>query len=412
MNNSDLINLILPLIEDAKELSKEKIKNFAQDLYSVPVDYWDHLWKIPIVPIHDIDAIFPVKLSSLSRDRLDKIIPQVMLCELGKSEAAYVPFEKILEDFPNDAQTEYIQLKKNSSIPYDSIIAYNEKSFAITFLEQIKNIQKKYPNTPQEQLKKAFLESATQTFIHERLHLNTDILIADPSLTDPNQTYHQYGARFDDMIKSLAALFEDYDEVLIDTMAMLINAHSKGNTLDEDLQIVLKDRKEILKHKERNNYTAYDDYDDRPVLMLFTLFPNELTEWTLLELGEMHKSNEPQTTYHNLLLEKHNEVFGDKYISNVSKMLDLAGEYFVNETSSFLSDEEITQRTEMLESIGVTNIDFNEHKVSSNIDFEDFLALIFSAESMSELNGAVQDIRAANHELKPQKSKEKYDIEP
>lgn len=412
MNNNDLINLILPLIEEAKELSKEKIKNFAQDLYSVPVDYWNHLWEIPIVPIHDIDAIFPAKLSSLSHNKLEKIIPQVMLCELGKSEAAYVPFEKILEDFPEDAQAEYTQLKKNSSIPYDSVIAYNEKAFAITFWDQIKNIQKKYPDILQEELKKAFLESTTQTFIHERLHLNTDVLIADPSLTDSNQTYHQYGARFDDMIKSLAALFEDYDEVLIDTMAMLINAHSKGNTLDEDLKIVLKDREEILKNKERNNYTAYDDYDDRPVLLLFTLFPNELTEWTLLELGEMHKSNMPQTMYHNLLLEKHNEVFGDKYISNVSKMLDLAGEYFVDEISSFLSDEEITERTEMLESIGVTNIDFGKNKTVSNIDFEAFLALIFSEESMSELDGAIQDIRAANHEQKPPKSKEKYDIEP
>ncbi len=410
MNNSDLNNLILPLIEEAQKIAKEKFVNFAQDLYAIPSDYWDHLWETPLVPFRDTDTIFPIKLSSLSNDKLKKIISKVVLCEMGESKATYIPFEKILGDLPEDAQLEYAKLQKDSPLPYDSVIVYNEEAFANAFLQTQEDAKRRHPDVTLEHIKQSFLVDTTLVFIHEYMHLNTDTLVVVPTSSNPTQAYHQYGVRFEDITQPLGAIFEEYDEVLVDIMAMLIDIHSNGNTLDNDLKTLLQDRKEVL---EREHLTSlYEKFDDKPVFTLFTLFPDELAEWMLLDLGSKHKSNIPQPRFHNLLLEKYHDVFGRKPIPEISEMLDLAGDYFMSEAPSLLTQDEINERTEMLESIGVNNIDFSKDKSNFDIDFEDFLALIFSEKAMKELGGAIQDIRDTKRERSQNKSKEKYDIEP
>ena len=401
MDKLELNNLAVQLINQAKDLSKERILAFAQEIYGTPQNYWNHLWETPIVPTYDSDSIFPVELSTIDSDELLDIIDGLVESEIDNEEAVYIPFEKIFAELPKEAQKEYEELVKSGSIddPYRSVIVYNG---------MIEGAKQSTSNIPQEQINRDFTNLISKVFTHERLHLNTNILIPDPEELNPNQVRHQYGVRFNDITKPLGYDFEDYDEVLIDTMALLIENHSQGANIENTLEEIITNR---------NGKSSYEDYDDRPVLVLFSLFPEELSEWTLIELGKMHKTNEPTNDYHNLLLEKYTEVFGEIETSEPSKLLQLAGDYFSSTSHDSLEEEQIEKRSNMLKKLGVKNIDLSrapsQENAVASFDFDSWIALAFSEEAMEELSNATQDIRAAKHELERPNSKQKNnDIEP
>lgn len=410
MDKLELNNLAIQLINQSKDLSKERILAFAQELYGTPKNYWDHLWETPIVPTYDSDSIFPVELSTIDSDELLDIIDGLVESEIDNEEAVYIPFEKIFAELPEEAQKEYEELVKSGSIddPYRSVIVYNEGLLQSEFKGMIEGAKQSTSTIPQEQINRDFTNLISKVFTHERLHLNTNILIPDPEELNPNQVRHQYGVRFNDITKPLGYDFEDYDEVLIDTMALLIENHSQGENIENTLEEIITNR---------NGKSSYEDYDDRPVLVLFSLFPEELSEWTLIELGKMHKTNEPTNDYHNLLLEKYTEVFGEIETSEPSKLLQLAGDYFSSTSHDSLEEEQIEKRSNMLKKLGVKNIDLSratsQENAVASFDFDSWIALAFSEEAMEELSNATQDIRAAKHELERPNSKQKNnDIEP
>lgn len=410
MDKLELNNLAIQLINQAKDISKERILAFAQEIYGTPQNYWNHLWETPIVPTYDSDSIFPVELSTIDSDELLDIIDGLVESEIDNEEAVYIPFEKIFAELPEEAQKEYEELVKSGSIddPYRSVIVYNEGLLQSEFKGMIEGAKQSTSNIPQEQINRDFTNLISKVFTHERLHLNTNILIPDSEELNPNQVRHQYGVRFNDITKPLGYDFEDYDEVLIDTMALLIENHSQGENIENTLEEIITNR---------NGKSSYEDYDDRPVLVLFSLFPEELSEWTLIELGKMHKTGEPTNEYHNLLLEKYKEVFGGIETSETSKLLQLAGNYFSSTSHTSLEEEQIEKRSNMLKKLGVKNIDLSrapsQENAVASFDFDSWIALAFSEEAMEELSNATQDIRAAKHELERPNSKEKNnDIEP
>lgn len=442
MGKRELNRNALKLIEEAKDLSKERFLTFAENIYSTPRNNWEHLWKTPLASNYDIKSCFPEELTSLLEEYIPDFWERFAKKQLQTTEAIFLPIEKILfeltelleEEYGDDYESiysnlldKYKELVNDGIISQDTsgVIIYDEEFLLETFAHNIKEAPSRTPPQTHEQVAEYFLNYVSKIFTHERVHQNTRIIVPDPSIENPNGIDYIYGIRLPnksetqnsldgsfDGLKLLA--FEDHDEAMVEIVAQLIEKYSPGSTIEDGLSQILNN----------TPYTPHQPIDNKLALSLFTLFPDELTMWTMF--------NAQNTNYHNLFLEKHDTVFGENmttrpeklkgkpkasFIMNENYILDSTGSYFTEVLIPTLEPHQIEKRSNILEKLGVSNIDLSQthsqENASPKFDFDAFLALVFSDTAMSELSGATQDIRTAKHELEhPKENKKSNDIEP
>ena len=68
----------------------------------------------------------------------------------------------------------------------------------------------------------------------------------------------------------------------LESMAKIIQTYSKGDTVEQCLYKVIQ---------ERGNSSSYKELDDRLVLSMFTLFPDEFCEWGMFEAYQDNHTN-------------------------------------------------------------------------------------------------------------------------
>lgn len=368
------------LIEQAKQMSKEKFLAFAEAVYGIDKDAWKHLWQVPIVATYEDKTIFPAELSSINRDDIIDILDECIEGQIGNSEAVFIPYENIITSLPEEVAQEYETGVSDGNIleEYNAVIVYNEGLLIKNFREFIEAGSRTNPPKTIEEIKSDYLNDVSKIFLHERMHLNSNTLVIDNAAPDllplVNGVEFEYNRNY-----------EDYNEVLIDTMAKIVQTYSKGDTIEDCLYRVIE---------SRGGKSAYEDFDDRLVLSLFTLFPDELSKWTMFEAyDEQHE---------NLLKQKYVEVFGENSVFRRDEMLKKVGEYFNQSSSTSMSVEQFSKRQKMLEMIGVKNINLQQ---TQKIEIDQIEALATSESAMEQLSGSFCDIKSAYNELHSSKQK-------
>ena len=369
------------LIEQAKQMSKEKFLTFAENMYGIDRETWEHLWKVPVVATYEDEEIFPAELSSISRDDLLDVLDECIGEEIGESEAVFVPYENIIASLPEEAAEEYEAGVSDGSIEeeHNAVIIYNEALLKKNFREHVKAGSEANPPRTQEEINKIYLELVTETFLHERLHLNANALVIDNAEPDLLPLVNGAESEYD-------FNYMDYNEVLIDTMAKIMQTYSKGDTVQDCLYRVIE---------SRGGKSAYEELDDRLVLSLFTLFPDDFSKWTLLEAYEEQ--------HDNLLAQKYTEVFGGNAVLRRDEMLRKVGEYFNQTAPTAITTEQLAKCKEMLEMLGVKNIDLQQ---TQGIDVTQLRELATSEPAMEQLSESFQDIKSAYNELQHPDQKE------
>lgn len=369
------------LIEQAKQMSKEKFLTFAENMYGIDRETWEHLWEVPIVTTYEDEKIFPAELSSLDREEILDALDEYIEEAIGDKEAVFVPYDNIISSLPEEAAQEYETGVSDGSITeeYNAVIIYNEALLKKDFREHVKAGSEANPPRTQEEINKIYLGLVSETFLHERLHLNANALVIDNAEPDLLPLVNGAESEYD-------FNYMDYNEVLIDTMAKIMQTYSKGDSVQDCLYRVIE---------SRGGKSAYKELDDRLVLSLFTLFPDELSKWTLLEAYEEH--------HDNLLAQKYTEVFGGKTVLRRDEMLKKVGEYFNQTAPTAMTTEQLAKRKEMLEMLGVKNINMQQVQ---GINVTQLRELATSESAMEQLSASFQDIKSAYNELKHPDQKE------
>ena len=437
MDKREINRNALKLIEDAKDLSKERFLTFAENIYGTPRDNWEHLWETPIASNYDIESCFPEELTTLLEEYIPDFWNRFADTQLKTTEAVFLPIEKIIFEltelleieYGDDYESIYSNLLENyKKLVNDGIISqdtsgviiYDEEFLLETFSHNIKKAPSRIPPQTHDQVEEYFLNYVSKIFTHERIHQNTRIIVPDPSIENPNGIDYIYGIRLpnkseksnslDVSFESLKLLaFEDHDEAMVEIVAQLIEKYSTGSTIEDGL----------CKIFDNTPNTSHQPIDDKLALSLFALFPDELTMWAMFNA----KNSNP----HNLFLEKHDTVFGENMTTKPQKLKGnpnapflMTKDYILNSTGSYFTEvliptldaHQIEKRSNVLKKLGVQNIDFTQ-KQNADFDIDAFLALVFSDTAMNELSNATQDIRTAKHELEqPKENKKSNDIEP
>lgn len=378
MDKNELNKIAEQLIERAKQMSKEKILAFAEGIYGADRDAWEHLWQVPIVSTYKSEVIFPVELSSESREDIQAALDECVEDQIGDSEATFIPYDHIIASLSDEGAEEYTQGVESGNIPqeYDAVIVYNEARLKNEFREHVQSGLSANPPKSQEEINQIFLNLVSEIFTHERMHLNASVLLLDNN--DQELTPLVNGAELEDIYSRNFAEYSERNEVLIDTMAKMIQTYTEGDTVEDCLYKVIN---------SRDGNSSYEYLDDRLVLSLFTLFPEELSDWMMFgAYGDNHE---------NLLQQKCTEVFGVEGPIKREDMLHKVGEYFSQTASSCLTEERITRRKEMLEMIGVTNIRLEQIQLIDVSQIEEVAKSEVAMEQLSDAERVVKIVEPA-----------------
>jgi len=372
------------LIEKAKEVSKEKFLTFAENIYGIDREVWDHLWEVPVVSTYEYDDIFPAELSTISRDKVLDILDECIDGEIGNQEAVFIPFEKIiasLSEKTEEAAREYEEGVSNGTIPedYNAVIVYYDVLLKKNFRELVEEGSRRNPPIPLDKIKEDFLNLVSETFLHERIHLNANTLMIDSKNPDFEPLINGIESESEEGETDYNADRENDNEVVSDTLAKIMQTYKKGDSIEDCLYRVIE---------SRGGTSAYKDFDDRLVLSLYTLFPEEFCKWVMLEAYD--------DQHHNIFEEKYLEVFGEMTAFRRTEMLRRVGEYFNKTVAPNMTNEQFSRRKQMLEMLGVRNITLQQIQ-SINISQLEELATTESA--MEQLMGSFQDMKSAYNEI-------------
>lgn len=383
MNNIDLKNMI----EEAKEISKEQFIIFTKGIFDIEEDIWNHLWKVPIIASYEGDKIL---VNSLQEEQLEELLGDIDQCidnQIGDAEAVFIPFETIKVELEEDnIGTEEEIDEKYANIltqEYDAIIVYNENK-----LRKIYNsIEKEYIDGPkkktQDEINQLFKRNVAKIFNHERCHLNANTLICLSEF--PNNVTYINGVQLEDEYNGD---YENYNEVCIDTLAMMMYYYKPGMDIQDCLYKVIE---------SRNGETRYRDFDDRLVLSLYAIFPEEMTKWTLFEAYDYQ--------HRNIVKEKIKDVFESKVPTKKSELLCQIGLYFnkIHNNQNMIQPQE-RKSAELLELLGVENIKYflnnNEKEKKDNNKFIDEKQI----KEIAEDEKVIREIPSILHEIKLQKN--------
>ncbi len=366
------------LIEKAKQQSKDDFLRFVTGIYGVDESIFDHIWKVPVISSTDKDILVKTSLSTKTEEELLDIVDKFINEELGNTDACFILLNKMKSCFTEQELKEW-QEKINSEeleLDYDAIIAYNESKLQKDYkeLEQI-NSSKANPNT-QEELEQFFTDYIKGIITHERCHLNANCLVTElnkekeetglyssevngASLTETEQD------NISNSNKSNIIMYKynmERNEVLVDTLAQMMNNYQTGDTLEDCLFGIIEKRK---------GRSQYDYLDDKEVLTMYILFTEELTQWATFGAYDLARQNELQ--------KKIIEVCGTDNILSFSQFKKKVEEYVSTLEKNTLSEKQI----KMLEMLGIpTSRQIKQEGVTG----------VFSG-SLLDVNNFIQNIK-------------------
>ena len=152
---------------------------------------------------------------------------------------------------------------------------------------------------------------------------------------------------------------------MVDTLRQMMNNYQEGDSIEDCLFRIIKDR---------DGKSQYTDLDDREVLTMYILFPEELTEWATFGAYDFIRENKLQKMIMN--------VCGTDMPLKPSQLKKKVEEYVATLEEGTLSDKQ----TEMLEMLGFS--------ISRKIDREDMKEVATSEKALGALSGSLLDVKA------------------
>ena len=365
------------LIERAKQGSKDDFLRFVTAVYGVDECVFDHIWDIPVMAPWDGDTLVTTSLSTKTEDELLDIVDEFIANELEDAEGCFISLDKMAVEF-TDEELEEWQKKLDSGelkLDYNAIIVYNESEFQKQYKELIKaNSTKAKPKT-QEELEQIFVDYVKGVITHERCHLNANYLVTEVRnnefISEEINGSEISSWEQDDLITGKRnarvdqADYSDRNEVLVDTLRQMMNNFQEGDTIEDCLFRIIKDRE---------GKSQYTDIDDKEVLTMYTLFPDELTEWVTFGAYDFIRENKLQKMIIN--------VCGTDMPLQPGQLKKKVKEYVETLEEGTLSDKQ----AEMLEMLGFS--------IDKKIDKEDMKEVATSEKALGALSGSLLDLKA------------------
>ncbi len=365
------------LIERAKQGSKDDFLRFVTGIYGVDECVFDHMWEVPVIAPWDGDSLVTMPLSTKTEDEILDIVDEFIANELEDADGCFISLDKMAVEF-TDEELEEWQKKLDSGelkLDYNAIIVYNESELQKQYKELIKaNSTKAKPKT-QEELDQIFVDYVKGVITHERCHLNANYLVTEVR-NNEFASEEINGSEIssweqDDILNGKGntrvdqADYSDRNEVLVDTLRQMMNNYQEGDSIEDCLFRIIEDR---------DGKSQYTDLDDREVLTMYTLFPEELTEWATFGAYDFIRENKLQKMIMN--------VCGTDTPLKSSQLKKKVEEYVATLEEGTLSDKQ----TEMLEMLGFS--------ISRKIDKEDMKEVATSEKALGALSGSLLDVKA------------------
>lgn len=337
------------MIEKAKKTAKDRFKFFATDALDIPSDIFEHLWRVPIVEYQEIINILVDAVSEDKKEATRNYLEKRLKDDIGEQDAVFINIDEIIDDLKANVKSEeYSNLltevqKLLERKEYNAMIIYDYKKLEMERRNfEAQNDEQK---VNEQVLESAILKKFTHIFLHEICHLNANVLLSlekGDSITANGVSEIPGRVVNPKLIKKMG----NFNEVMVDTLAQIINNYPKERDIDKALGKIIKDR---------GGVSQYDDYDDTFVLSLYTIFTEEMIEWMLL--GAYNDVS------NNILKEKIVEICGGfvpkKDKKNQEEKEDKAEKYVKKEKDK---DEDYNEE---LQAFADENID-----VDDNDDFD------------------------------------------
>ena len=313
------------LIERAKQGSKDDFLRFVTNIYGVDECVFDHMWEVPVIASLDVGSLVTTSLSTKTEDEILDIVDEFIANELEDADACVISLDKMAVEF-TDGELEEWQEKLDSGelkLDYNAIIVYNESKLQKQYKELIKANSTKAKLKTQEELDQIFVDYVKGVITHKRCHLNANYLVTRVNQAD----------------------YSDRDEVLVDTLRQMMNNYQEGDSIEDCLFKIMKDR---------DGKSQYTGLDDREVLTIYTLFPKELTEWAIFGAYDFIRENKLQ----KMIM----DVCGTDTPLKPSQLKKKVEEYVTTLEDGTLSDKQ----TEMLEMLGFSTSRKIDNKIFEN----------------------------------------------
>ncbi len=380
--NKDKFN---ELLEKSKQDSKNDFLRFVTGIYNVDECVFDHIWEVPIIAPYEGDALITTSLSTKTEDELLDIVDEFIAAELGDEDGCFISLSKMESLFSDEELEEWKKKLDNGEInlDYNAIIVYNESQLQKQYKELIKaNSVNANPKT-QEEIDQIFVDYLKGVITHERCHLNANYLVIelDKFVNEGTEeieiaTSEVNGVSLTDKEESDiitadtdTAIINKYNaernEVFIDTLRQMMNNYQEGDSVEDCLYKIIKDR---------NGKSQYEAFDDKEVLAMYTLFADELTEWATFGAYDFVRENKLQKMI--------TKVCGTDMPISSYKLKKKVEEYATSLEEGVLSDKQI----EMIEMLGFT--------ISRKIDKTDMKEVATSEKAMGAFSGSLLDVKA------------------
>lgn len=406
------------LIERANKDSKDDILKFAKGVYDIDEEFYDYMWNVPVIASYAGDTLLAMPLCYKTEDELLDIIDEFIDYELGEDDGCFISldkmqdrfytdeeFKKWLENSDQDVTNVYdgldpkkreLELKKKykefvnnefgkwyKNLGFNSIIVYSESELQKKYKE-LENSKNK-TNT-QEELYQIFENYVKGVITHERCHLNANYFITeldeyiDEGMKKTELTSSEVnGASLTNIEQSniitsgedtaiINKYNEERNEVLVDTLRQMMIVYQEGDSIEDCLFKIIKNR---------DGKSQYTKLDDREVLTMYTLFPEELTEWATFGAYDFIRENKLR----KMII----EVCGTDMPLKPELFNKKVREYITTLEDGTLSEKQ----KEMLEMLEVS--------ISKKIDKEDMKEVATSEKALGALSGSMQDIKKLLH---------------
>ena len=371
------------LIERAKQESKDDFLRFVTGIYGIDECVFDHIWEVPVIAPWGGDILVTEPLSTMTEDEILDKIDEFIYEELGEANGCFISTSKMASEFTIDEIEEWREKIYSDKLKMvnDSIIVYNEPKLKKEYIELIKSNSTKATPKTQEELEQLFVDFAKGVITHERCHLNANYFVTELEEYKDEMGEHQElistevnGAsltdiEYDEIISSKkdTAVIQKYNdernEVLIDTLSQMMNNYQEGDNVEDCLFKIIEERK---------GKSPYDNIDDKEVLTMYALFPEELTEWVMFGAYDLARENKLQ----KMII----EVCGTDMPLEDIMFKKKVEQYVMSLEEGTLSNKQM----EMLEMLKIP--------ISRNIDKEDIKKVAMSEKALGACAGSLQDV--------------------
>ena len=365
------------IIEIAKQESKEDFLRFVKGIYDVDENMFDHIWKVPVIEKNNGKSIIETELSTKTKDELSDIIEGVIKHELGKSDGCLISFSRFESEFTKEEINEWREKVDNEEVKsdYNAIIIYDEQKLRKIYTEFLEEKSVNELKVTKEKIKKAFIKCVKDLINHERCHLNANCMTEQMKSDGSTELEEINGVEaslidIDNLLSkrefNMEGNNENRNEVFVDTLNKMMANYQEGDTIEDCLYKVIRNR---------NGQSQYDKIKDKNVLIMYSLFPNELTYGATFGAYELSRDN--------VLQRKLAKIFGERGIPQKQSEFDkMVEKYIMKLDEDALSDKQ----KEMLKMLGIST----DKKLVKNETRD----VAMTRKAMGALAGSLLDVNA------------------